>query len=223
MCSKVSLDTNVSKQILLNSKKFNIMDAHGVAHGIPIPKQLIYEELNGLILYRKGYQDVLNQTKTIEAIMGCGSLQSIIISLLLRYLYTNLDENEYEIATNEAGLHLSLGNNLSADIALYSLAAATAYELNKHYFNIPPKIVIEVDVSIALDNISDIAYIHQKIQALFDFGVERVLWVLTADKKILIAEPNQDWILRDWAKEVQLMDGHTFNLMQMIQKKGYKI
>jgi hypothetical protein len=41
--------------------------------------------------------------------------------------------------------------------------------------------------------------------------------------KILIAEPNQDWIIRDWNKEVQLMEGHTFNLMQMIQKKGYKI
>ncbi|MEY4937702.1 MAG: hypothetical protein RIS64_4061 [Bacteroidota bacterium] len=201
------------------------MDAHGVISGIPIaiPKQLIYEELNGKILYRKGYQHVLNKTKTIEEIMGCSSLQSIVISVMLSYLYRNIEDEGYAIATNEAGLHLSLGTNLSADIALYPIETAVAYLLDNHYFNIPPKIVIEVDVSIALDNISDVAYIHQKIQALFDFGVERVLWILTPDKKILIAEPNQDWILRDWAKDVQLMNGHTFNLMQMIQKKGYKI
>jgi hypothetical protein len=219
------LDNNDSKQILLNSKKINIMDAHGVISGIPIaiPKQLIYEELNGKILYRKGYQDVLNKTKTIEEIMGCSSLQSIVISVMLSYLYRNIEDEGYSIATNEAGLHLSLGTNLSADIALYPIETAVAYLLDNHYFNIPPKIVIEVDVSIDLENIADVSYISQKIQALFNFGVERVLWILTPDKKILIAEPNQDWIIRDWNKEVQLMEGHTFNLMQMIQKKGYKI
>ena len=31
-----------------------------------VPKQLIYEELNGRKRYRRGYQNVLNQTKTIE-------------------------------------------------------------------------------------------------------------------------------------------------------------
>jgi Uma2 family endonuclease len=120
-------------------------------------------------------------------------------------------------------LHLSLGNNLSADIALYDAEVATQYQMDKHYFKIPPKIVIEVDVSIELENIIDIGYINQKIQALFNFGVERVLWILTQDQKILMAEPNQDWIIRDWSKDVPLMEGHTFNLMQMIQKKGYKI
>jgi Uma2 family endonuclease len=95
--------------------------------------------------------------------------------------------------------------------------------MDKHYFKIPPKIVIEVDVAIDLENSSDYRYIRQKVQALFQFGVERVLWIFTNDKQILIAEPNQDWIIRDWAKEVQLMEGHTFNLMQLIQKKGYKI
>jgi Uma2 family endonuclease len=199
------------------------MDAHGVLNGMPIPKQLIYEELNGQILYRKGYQAVLNQTKTIEEIMGCSSLQSIIISVILSYLYRKIEDLGYSIATNEAGLHVSLGNNFSADIALYPIETAIAYPLDKHYFKIAPKIVIEVDVAIALDNISDVEYIHQKIQTLFNFGVERVLWIFTHDKKILIAEPNQDWIIRDWAKDVQLMEGYTFNLMQMIQKKGYKI
>ena len=66
-----------------------------------IPDFLVYEELNGQKLYRKGYKQYLNQTKTIEEIMGCSSLQGILISILLRYLYKNTDENEYEIFTSE--------------------------------------------------------------------------------------------------------------------------
>ena len=46
-----------------------------------IPDYLVYEVLNGKKLYRKVYKDVLNQTKTLEEIMGSSSLQGIIISL----------------------------------------------------------------------------------------------------------------------------------------------
>jgi hypothetical protein len=76
-----------------------------------IPSALIYEELNGRVLYRKGYKEVLNRTKTIEEIMGSSSLQGIIISVLLRYLYRDVDENDYEIIANEIGLHVSKGND----------------------------------------------------------------------------------------------------------------
>ena len=65
-----------------------------------ISKNLIYEELNGRKLYRRGYRDVLNQTKTIEEIMGCRSLQGIIISVLLSYLYRNLEDEGYSIISN---------------------------------------------------------------------------------------------------------------------------
>jgi Uma2 family endonuclease len=199
------------------------MDAHEVMNRMPIPKQLIYEELNGQILYRKGYQDVLNKTKTIEEIMGCSSLQSIIIGVLVSYLCRNIEDEGYTIAINEAGLHLSHGNNLSADIAIYLTENAAAYQLDQYYFNIAPKIVMEVDVSIELENIADLGYVSRKTQALFDFGVEQVFWIFTHNKKILIAKPNEDWIFRDWTKDVLLIAGHTFNLMQLIEKKGYKI
>jgi hypothetical protein len=183
------------------------MDAQGVEQGIPIPKQLIYEELNGQILYRKGYKDVLNQTKTIEEIIGRSSLESMILSLIVCYMYRNLESEGYEIMTNQVGLNISLGNQLVSDIALYPIKILLNYQLDEYYFNIPPKIVIEVDISIDLAHLTSYSYINQKLQALFKFGVERVLWIFTHDQKILIAEPNQDWILRDWAKDVQLMEG----------------
>ena len=186
-----------------------------------IPNILVYEELDGRKLYRKGYKSFLNQTKTIEEIIGSSSLQSALISILLRYFYTNTDENEYEIFTNEAGLHVSLGNNLSSDIILYNTEDARQYQYDEHYFNVAPKVVIEVDIKIDLENMNSVDYWTKKTEKLFSFGVERVIWIFSEDKKIIFCEPNQDWLVRDWNKDFELLPNHHINLQMMIEKKGY--
>ena len=188
-----------------------------------ISEQLVYEELNGRKLYRKGYKNVINQTKTIEEIMGCSSLQGTIVSVLLSFLYRNIEDLGYEIITNEIGLHVSLGNNLSSDIIIYNHNDFIQYRIDEHYFDVAPKMVIEVDVKIDLEKNSDVDYIAEKTQTLFDFGVKRVIWVFTAKKKVVLAQPNQDWIIRDWSKDFDIIEGHAINLMGMIEKKGYKI
>ena len=188
-----------------------------------VPQKLIYEELNGRKLYRRGYQNVLNKTKTIEETIGCSSLQGIIISILLRYLYAHTNENEYEIITNEIGLHVSLGNNLSSDIILYNAEEARQYAFDDHYFNVAPKMVIEVDVKIDLENTTAVDYLTEKNKTLFNFGVERIVWIFTEDKKIVLATPNKDWIVSDWSNDFTLLEGHLVNLEKMILKKGYKI
>ncbi|MBL7816303.1 MAG: Uma2 family endonuclease [Saprospiraceae bacterium] len=188
-----------------------------------IPKNLIYEELNGRPLYRQGYKDVLNKTKTIEEIMGCSSLQGIIISVLLRYLYVNTDENQYEVVTNEVGLHVSLGNNLSSDIILYDAKVTQQYQFDTHYFNAAPKMVIEVDVKIDLEDIHSMDYINEKNDTLFKFGVEKVVWVFTKSQEALLAEPNKDSVIRHWSEDFELLEGHSINLKELIEKKGYNI
>ena len=188
-----------------------------------ISEQLVYEELNGRKLYRKGYKNVINQTKTIEEIMGCSSLQGTIVSVLLSFLYRNIEDLGYEIITNEIGLHVSLGNNLSSDIIIYNHNDFIQYRIDEHYFDVAPKMVIEVDVKIDLEKNSDVDYIAEKTQTLFNFGVKRVIWVFTAKKKVVLAQPNQDWIIRDWSKDFDIIEGHAINLMGMIEKKGYKI
>jgi Uma2 family endonuclease len=186
-----------------------------------IPEILVYEELNGRIMYRKGYKNVLNQTKTIEEIMGCSSLQAAIVSVLLSYLYRNIEDEGYEIMTNEAGLHIALGNNLSSDIILYNSVDFLKYRLDEHYFNVAPKLVIEVDIKVELEDMSSVEYWTKKTQTLFGFGVEKVIWVFSEDKKIILAEPNKDWIVRDWTKDFEFMPNHIINIQSMIEKKGY--
>jgi Uma2 family endonuclease len=188
-----------------------------------IPDFLVYEELNGRKLYRKGYKNYLNQTKTIEEIMGSSSLQGIVISIILSYLYRNVEDEGFAIITNEAGLHVSKGNNLSSDIILYRNEDVLNYKIDEHYFNVAPKIVIEVDIKVDLEKLHDMNYFKEKTLSLFGFGVERVIWIFTNNKTVILAEPNQDWIIRDWSKDFELIGGHTVNLLQMIEKKGYQI
>lgn len=190
---------------------------------VNMPETLVYEELNGRKLYRKGYKTIVNQTKTIEEIMGCSSLQGIIISVLLSYLYRNIEDEGYTIVTNEIGLHISLGNNLSSDIILYDAEEARKYQFDEHYFNVAPKIVIEVDVKIELEDTNALEYLTEKNKSLFDFGVERVVWIFTEDKKIVLAEPNKDWVVQNWSNDFDLLKGHAINLEKLIEKKGYKI
>jgi hypothetical protein len=51
-----------------------------------IPEYLVYEIIGGKPYYRKGYREVLNNTKTLEAIMGSSLYQWVIIEYLLRVL-----------------------------------------------------------------------------------------------------------------------------------------
>ncbi len=186
-----------------------------------IPDYLVYEVLNGKKLYRKGYKEVLNQTKTLEEIMGSSSLQGIIISVMLSYLYRSIEDLGYTIITNEAGLHIAKGENLSSDIIIYKTEDTQKYKIDEHYFNVAPKLVIEVDIKIQTDDHKMMEYVYEKTNMLFSFGVEKVIWIFSNEKKIFLAEPNQDWIIRDWHKDFEIMPKHTINLLKMIEDRGY--
>ena len=188
-----------------------------------MPDILVYEELNGRQLYRKGYKKFLNHTKTIEEIMGCSSLQAAIVSVLLSYLYRQIEDEGYEIMTNEAGLHVSLGNNLSSDIIVYKREDFLKYRLDNHYFDTAPKIVIEVDVKIEVEDMDATEYWTKKTETLLNFGVEKVIWLFSEDKKMIIAEQNKDLLIQDWTNDFDLMPNHTLNIEQMIEQKGYKV
>jgi len=183
-----------------------------------IPESLIYEILNGRPLYYKGYRDVVAGTLKSEDLMGSSDLQSIIVTILVGTLWNHVDRKTYQITTNESGLHIAVGDNLSADIAIFEKAKLS--KLKGKYFDIAPKIVIEVDIKIDLNAIgSDVAYISEKTQELFDFGVERVLWVLSSIRKVIILHPNQDWITTDWSNDILVMEGCVLNIKKLLDEE----
>ena len=92
-----------------------------------VPDVLVYEEMDGKSIYYRGYRDVLAKQKKPEDIMGCSDVQGIIVSTVLRFLFRELPEDQYEIITNEVGLHLERGNNLSSDIVIYQRLTCCAH------------------------------------------------------------------------------------------------
>ena len=185
-----------------------------------LPTHFIYEVMDGKPLYYKGYREVLAGTKTFSQVIGSSSLQSFIIAYLQRLLFTQLDENSFIILSSETGLHLGKNDNLAGDILIFEATALPIGAINEQYVSVPPKIVVEVDIDIDTTDTSSDSYLYQKTQKLLDFGVEKVIWILTDPRKVLVATQEEDWQVKNWHKEVEILAGLTCNIGQYLLQKG---
>lgn len=186
----------------------------------PIPNEMIYEIIDGKPIHYKGYRDVLSGQKTFSEIMGSSTLQAQIVSYLMFLLARTIDEERFNVLTSEAGIHLDHRNNLAGDILIFDNATLSVADANLHYAQVPPKIAIEVDIAADPYDMATDTYIFKKTQKLFDFGVEKVIWITTEAKKVTIAIPNEDWQIKDWNKDIEIMEGIVFNVSKYLAKKG---
>lgn len=188
-----------------------------------IPDYLICEVMDGQPLYYKGYKEVLKKRKKIEDIMGSSSLQAMIIGYIVMLCgKQNLDER-YEFLSSEAGLHLNKNNNLAGDLLIYDPAVLTADKINKHYADVPPKIVIEVDIMIELENLKDYQYVKRKVDKLHAFGTEKIIWIMTAVQQVMVAIPGKPWQTHNWHDDIELLDGVNFNIGNYLKAKGIQV
>ena len=188
-----------------------------------IPKQLLYEQLEGKPVYFKNYKAVLNGVKTAEEIMGMSDIQTIINSCLSLFLTTHLDRQKYFVASGRVGLHLSARTNLSADIVVYDKAEIRQVLLTGKYLEIPPLAVIEIDIQAETADlgITQLDYYSIKTQKLLDFGVKEVIWFFSGIKKVLVAKAGQDWQMADWNKVIRLLVACEFSLATLLEEEGW--
>lgn len=186
-----------------------------------IPNALIYEIIDSKPIYYKGYREVLSGNKSIEEIVGASNLQSTIIEYLLMVLYKFTDLKRYRILTNEAGIHIKHKTNLSGDILIYEKELLPVKSADKHYINIPPKIQIEVDIDADVENFgTPDNYIYTKTEKLLSFGVEKVIWVMSDSRKVLVATPNENWQVIDWYKEIEILENINFCVGKYLKDEG---
>lgn len=188
-----------------------------------IPDSLIYEVMDGEPLYYKGYKDVLSNKKSLDDIMGSSTLQSFIITYLLKFTFKNLDEQKFLALTNELGLHVSDKTNFAGDINIFDRSVFSVENINKRYSSVAPKIVCEVDSKIDFSKDKDLDYINIKTQKLLNFGVEKVIWIFTGSQKVMVSQQNHDWLTKDWNQDIELLDGHFFNIGQYLKDEGVKV
>ena len=188
-----------------------------------VPEYLVKEVLDGIPIYYKGYKAVLRKEKTLESIMGASGLQVLIVSYIYKLLVRQLSDETYHVFAGEAGLHLDVKNNLSGDIVIYDRTTLSNTMIDTHYLDVPPKIDIEIDVNIDTTDFSEQTYIYQKTDRLLLWGVEKVIWVLTASQKVIVAEQSKDWLVIDWSKDIEIMDGIKFNVSEYLENSGVKL
>ena len=190
-----------------------------------IPSYLIRDMIDGKPFYYKGYKDVLNKTKTIQDIMPCSTLQATIIMYLNILLIQKLEIKDFMIFASESGNHLAKNINYGLDLAVYDKKVLTPNKINKHFANVPPELVVEVDIKVELEDLNEIDFINKKTQSLLDYGTKKVIWVISESKKILIAENGEekDWLLRDWNKDFDLFNGITANIGQYLKDSDIEV
>ncbi len=184
---------------------------------LDVPSALVYEVWAGKPIYYKGYRDVMAGTKTAAEIMSCSDLQGVLVSLLNIQLGITINRKKYLLATNEIGLHLALNDNLGGDIVIYE--KANVGKLRGKYFDIPPKVVVEVDIKADVLDMEDGAdgYVMQKSRKLLDFGVERVLWIITSIRRVYVIDRNDPtWYVVDWGQDIVVMEGCSINIGQLL-------
>ena len=185
-----------------------------------IPASLIFEELDGRPLYRKGYKHVLENNLSPEEVMGCSFLQALIMRIVGTYIAQMLQNVSYWVISGEAGLHVSRGNNLANDVAVFDKALIKD-TFSRNYPDVPPKIAIEIDVKIEAGQFpSPEDYLFRKSEKMIEFGTERVIWVLTENRKIMVMDQSREWSVYEWDEMVPVFDQYQFCLNDLLKNEG---
>ena len=181
---------------------------------------LIYEIIDKKPIYFKGYQDVLSGEKQVGEITGSSMLRSYILTNITTEIFNFLADDLFTILTH-TNLYLDKSNNLAGDILIFDNNVLKGETIDKHYADVPPKIAIEVDVTADTTEVGGVdGYIYKKVRKLLDFGIEKVIWINTFTKTILIADSDKEtWLVENWEKDVEVMEGLTINIPAMLAKK----
>ncbi len=179
-----------------------------------VPPYLVYETVGGKPIYYKGYKDVLNKTKTFEEITMESQLQSGLKAEITMLIGLLLKKLGFQLATGELGLNLNSGGKRGADLAIYK---AENWEWKPNFSDLPPEVIIEIDVMAELEGMTEMDYISTKIKDYLDFGVKKVIWIFTKQKLVFVATQQLPWLTYDWSAEIEVVEGVGFKLDDLVK------
>ena len=188
-----------------------------------IPDYLVSEVIDGISFYYRGYRSVLNNTKTLEDIMGDSGLQLILKEHISDLLKAKLNRKKYFIGSGDIGNHLDHRNNLGLDVVVFDRSLLTPDKITTKYIDVPPVMDVEVDVNVELpDRTSDLfqEFVVRKVNRLFAAGAEKVVWVFSRSKKVMSATPHAPWQVYNWDSDVELMEGVVMNIAAYLKEEG---
>ncbi len=189
----------------------------------PVPDFLVRETIDGIPFYYRGYKEVLSKKKVLDDIMADSGLQLFIKNYLHNLLIRGLDTEIFYVFMGEVGVHLEHKSNFGLDVAVFETSQLPGEKFDFKYLDVAPKFAIEVDMKVSLDDTgldTFAQFLDLKTQKLFEFGVERLIWVLSPSKKVVIATPGEDWLMVDWNKDIELWQGVKANIGDYLKLRG---
>lgn len=187
-----------------------------------IPSELIYEVMDGKPIYFAGYKDVLNGNKTIEEIRTTGKLQSLMLNAIQTHLWRTQSDKALTIMAGEIGIHISKKQNFSCDLVVFEDATLATLDINKQYFEVPPKIIVEVDLQVDPTSVNLNQYILKKTSKLLQFGVEKMIWIFFDPPLVSVATAQGSWTIHKWDTPIEILDGCHVNLADLFREKNIK-
>ncbi len=186
-----------------------------------VPAYLIKEWVYDTPVYYKGYREVMKKNKTPEEIIADGMLTVIIKSWLSLLLGNQLNLSEYWVFCGEIGLQIPPFKSNSHGLVIIEKRLLPPGKVSNRYADVPPKVVIEIDTAVEYGEDEPVEqFVQQKTQQTLDFGTEKVIWIFTATQKVMVATRGADWIISDWSKTIEILDGVVFNLVEFIAQEG---
>ena len=155
---------------------------------------LVADKINGFQYFYKNVKSDLYDNKHIDL----NPWHSPIIKMYLNYLLTqSLGIEKYRIFASASGLSINEENVFCLDLAAYDSTVLTSDKISEKYADVPPLLVVEVDIKVELGNEAELDFVHKKTQSLLNYGTGKVIWVLTNEAKIVLAEKYKDWEILD--------------------------
>ena len=170
---------------------------------IEIPKSLIKEVINQNPYYYKNYQKVLFDNQSLESIVGKSRFQALIISSIM--IWGGSFRENYRVLGN-LRLNLDETDFVILPLAFYKKSELPPEKFDNHYFTEVPVLVFEIDVSIDISKEEEQNYVFEKTEKLLEFGTEKVIWIFTKNRKIIVAEPNKSWTIDNWNKTIEVLN-----------------
>ncbi|MFZ8845662.1 MAG: Uma2 family endonuclease, partial [Candidatus Hydrothermia bacterium] len=57
-----------------------------------------------------------------------------------------------------------------------------------------------------------------KVNDLINSGVEKVIWIFTKPRVILVAQKNNDWVIKNWNEDIEVIEGLKLNLERLLRE-----
>ncbi len=177
-------------------------------------KLLTYEVVDGKPIYYRGYRDVLEGKKQPEEVMGASFLHGRLVILLGAFLREKL-KGRYVVSGGELG-YLIEGGWRNLDVAVFRYEDVKDKLESENYIDVPPVLVVEINVRAEVE--SEMEYVLRKSGDLLKSGVERVVWIFTGPRKVMVFERGKGGVILDWEDEIPLVEGLGLRLPDLLKR-----